>query len=480
MILLYNNILKTHSVILSITPTSPFIIKRFAHIDKIINAVSKTIKEPIQEAAAALTNNVGNVTQETQTTTSTTSTMSNPLTSTTSPNISPVKTNTTLTTSQWFLDSIITATKTRLNLDTVKKPPFMNQVSPIIQSKNLYKETPYSILHENHPYILQNKLGIKTIMDLLSKIELNEKQVLEYYFTTANNDSNVFSHTFHISMQLLHNKRIFSIRNVEPHLGKRFSIYDLTQDGTNLVNGSTLYSVLQIEHMLKLYPNFSKLDNILVTQPPIGNFNFSDLSPDIKKLFTNSDTLTGNTFCDHFFNGHPYDSKDILTPTVGKNHVIFVSYDELTQTTKLSTYFNNLEGYFIQETNDPEQNVFVREHYKFLLNKLELLLRDTSITPIQKLNIWNEIAINSFNNRPPLTKFSLLIPSSTETFNPTPEVKLQLDSIHLPIKKRYNDVDVKIAIQKQIPGIDPERMEYIRKAHGIKSAYENMQELYNS
>lgn len=101
-------------------------------------------------------------------------------------------------------------------------------------------------------------------------------------------------------------------------------------------------------------------------------------------------------------------------------------------------------------------NVFinkVKEYYKIMQQNLDSLLKETKITEFQKLQIWNDIAIDSLKYRPPLAKFALLIPSTDATFNPSPELRALLHDIPLPLQKTFTEQDVKPAIKHEVENI---------------------------
>lgn len=196
----------------------------------------------------------------------------------------------------------------------------------------------------------------------------------------------------------------FNLENVQTVIGPTINIDDKVGLNEGKVDQGTFFTAVQSE--LLNQSSSSTIESITVVATPQKRFDLSKLSSDTQKFIQDSKLATGQSVCDVILNGPPFDFKIITdnSPTVGKNHIVGVA---AYNSNAITNYLIWMEQH-LQHQMKIHPKGAVNQYYKEALEKLANLKNENSLTPYQRLEIFNEFTISTLYRRPHECHFSLL------------------------------------------------------------------------
>jgi hypothetical protein len=329
--------------------------------------------------------------------------------------------------------------------------PTPNKTSGLIFKAEQQSEVSSSILHENSVHVQQNKQSLHTFAEHFKQIpdnQLDDQLVfIRWFKETFSNQPEVNTRAFQLAIEVSYKKKQFSEKYLHKVFEGQIGILDLTGSNNGFTDASTFYTFMQTYVLLKQLGAAKNIEMRIIISPPLKG-NLKDLPPKILQILQEGQKATGNSINDIMLNNHYYDYKNTRDIAYNKNHIIYLDYSNFDTFSISQRYLVNLAKRFqriVDVKVDLDQKPVTKEvhtYTKILSDKINALIKENSLSGLQKIIQWNAILFETWDIRPTDLYFPMIISTTERPFQPNPAIADDVTQIKLPISKILKPEDV--------------------------------------
>lgn len=255
---------------------------------------------------------------------------------------------------------------------------------------------------------------------------LNDITFIKYHQKMLKENPELTHYAYQVAVEASYSKRFFSQEALNEVFKEHFTIKDIYGLNNGLCDASTVNTALITEHIKTKSP--FKAAEVLVASTPLEyhTTRYYDIQKSIKPLIQQSKNATGNTNCDLFIDGRPYDIKHTEKDHVNQSHILCWTHEKFN--THFESHLKNML-YIMQnilKNNETKSPKFFKQAH----DKLDAIIKNKTMTLTEKNIAWQNFIHSNSSKIPPEFHFSLVFKMTDCDFMPkTP--KSLLEKVHV-------------------------------------------------